>query len=122
MYRRRHKSTKIQRHESLNVVLFRAFNLSCFRDQFFYLQTCLVPACPDTFLNHLFRYLQEGNGFIKSDELMALSTVSSEQKNHILDKFEDLGTEFLKPVFDALGGEIDYEELKIIRLYFHQGP
>ena len=54
MSRRRHKSTKIQRHESLNVVLF--------------------------------------------------------------------GTEFLKPVFDALGGEIDYEELKIIRLYFHQGP
>ena len=73
-------------------------------------------------MNHLFRYLQEGNGLIKSDELMALSTVSSEQKNHILDKFEDLGTEFLKPVFDALGGEIDYEELKIIRLYFHQGP
>jgi len=27
-----HESTKIQRHESLNVVLFRAFNLSCFRD------------------------------------------------------------------------------------------
>lgn len=76
----------------------------------------------DTFLNHLFRYLQEGNGLIKSDELMALSTVSPEQKDHVLDKFEDLGTEFLKPVFDALGGEIDYEELKIIRLYFHQGP
>ena len=76
----------------------------------------------DTFLNHLFRYSQEGNGLIKSDELMALSTVSSEQKDHVLDKFKDLGTEFLKPVFDALGGEIDYEELKIIRLYFHQGP
>ncbi len=72
----------------------------------------------DTFLNHLFRYLQEGNGLIKSDELMALSTVSSEQKDHILDKFEDLGTEFLKPVFDALGGETDYEDLKIIRLYY----
>ena len=27
-----HESTKIRRHESLNVVLFRAFNLSCFRD------------------------------------------------------------------------------------------
>jgi len=24
--------TKIRKHESLNVVLFRAFNLSCFRD------------------------------------------------------------------------------------------
>ncbi|MBW2079982.1 MAG: DNA helicase RecQ [Deltaproteobacteria bacterium] len=72
----------------------------------------------DTFSSHLFRYLQEGNYLIKSDELLALSTVSSEQKNHILDKFEDLGTEFLKPVFDSLGGEIDYAELKIIRLYY----
>ena len=27
-----HESTKIRRHESRNVVLFRAFNLSCFRD------------------------------------------------------------------------------------------
>lgn len=80
--------------------------------------TCIFQNTMLTFLNHLFRYLQEGNGLIKSDELMALSTVSSEQKDHVLDKFEDLGTEFLKPVFDALGGEIDYEELKIIRLYY----
>jgi hypothetical protein len=27
-----HESTKKRRHESLNVVLFRTFNLSCFRD------------------------------------------------------------------------------------------
>ena len=27
-----HESTKIRRHESLNVVLFRVFSLSCFRD------------------------------------------------------------------------------------------
>jgi hypothetical protein len=27
-----HESTKIRRHESLKAVLFRAFNLSCFRD------------------------------------------------------------------------------------------
>jgi len=25
-----HESTKVRRHESLNVILFRAFNLSCF--------------------------------------------------------------------------------------------
>ncbi|MCD4754432.1 MAG: hypothetical protein K8R75_01315 [Deltaproteobacteria bacterium] len=42
----------------------------------------------------------------------------AEEKDHILDKFKDLGTEFLKPVFDALGGETDYENLKIIRLYY----
>jgi len=71
----------------------------------------------DTVLNHLFKYLQEGND-LKADELPNLSAVPSEQKDHILDRFNELGTEFLKPVFDALGGEIDYEELKILRLYY----
>ncbi len=27
-----HESTKIRKHERVNIVLFRAFNLSCFRD------------------------------------------------------------------------------------------
>jgi ATP-dependent DNA helicase RecQ len=35
-----------------------------------------------------------------------------------LSRFEALGIDRLKPVFDALDGQIDYEELKILRLYF----
>ena len=72
----------------------------------------------DTVLNHLFRYFQEGNGIIESDDLLSLSTVSSEQKEFVLNKFEEFGIERLKPALDALGGEIDYEELKILRLYY----
>jgi len=72
----------------------------------------------DTVLNHLFRYFQEGNNIIQSDDLLSLSTVPSEQKKFVLDKFEQFGIERLKPVLDTLGGEIDYEELKILRLYY----
>ena len=71
----------------------------------------------DTVVSHLFRYLQEGNS-LRSDELLALSTIPPEETDDILHKFEQFGTEFLKPVFDALGGEIDYEELRILRLYY----
>ena len=72
----------------------------------------------DTVLNHLYNYLEEGNQIIESDEWLSLSTVSPEQKEYILDRFEALGTERLRPVLDALGGEVDYEELKILRLHY----
>ena len=75
----------------------------------------------DTALNHLFNYFQEGNPVIESDEFFSLSAVSSEKKEFILDRFEELGIERLKPVFDALDGEVDYEELKILRLHYVSG-
>jgi hypothetical protein len=39
--------TQSRKHEIKQHSDFRVFVFSCFRDQFFYLQTCLVPACPD---------------------------------------------------------------------------
>ena len=71
-----------------------------------------------TVLDHLYRYFQDGNSIIESDELIALSTVTPEQKQFIFDRFDEFGIERLKPAFDSLGGEVDYEELKILRLYY----
>ncbi len=71
----------------------------------------------DTVLNHLYRYLQEGNTLTRPDELLSLSMVSPQQSDLILEQFAQLGSEFLRPVFDALGGEVGYQELKILRLY-----
>jgi len=39
--------TQSRKYESLKARNKTTFRLSYFRDQFFYLQTCLVPACPD---------------------------------------------------------------------------
>ena len=71
-----------------------------------------------TVLDHLYRYFQDGNSIIESDEMISLSTVSPEQKRSIFDRFDEFGTERLKPVFDSLDGEVDYENLKILRLYY----
>ena len=35
-----------------------------------------------------------------------------------MDTFQELGADFLRPVFEALNGEIGYEDLKILRLYY----
>jgi ATP-dependent DNA helicase RecQ len=72
----------------------------------------------DTLLIHLFRYLQEGRTIRFPDELLTLSTLSPDQRPLVLDTFKRLGSEFLKPVFEALGGKITYRELKIFRLYY----
>jgi len=71
----------------------------------------------DTVLNHLFTYFQKGHHLIQTDGFISLSSLSDQQKETILNWFESLGVERLKPVFNALEGEVDYEELKILRLH-----
>lgn len=71
----------------------------------------------DTILNHLYTCVQEGYDLIASDQFVSLSTVSHERRTLILNLFEDIGHERLRPVFDALNGEVEYEELKILRLH-----
>ncbi len=72
----------------------------------------------ETVLNHLLKYLREGFTIRYDDELLNMVKISKDQKNHILETFEKMGPEFLKPVFDALNGEVGYEDLKVLRLCF----
>ncbi|MBA3037942.1 MAG: DNA helicase RecQ [Desulfobacterium sp.] len=69
-----------------------------------------------TAIDHLYNYLQSGQT-LRSDGILEISEVSSDQHRIILETFHKFGTEFLKPVFDALEGRVSYDELKIFRLY-----
>jgi ATP-dependent DNA helicase RecQ len=70
-----------------------------------------------TVLDHLFKYLLEGNS-IRPDGLCSLTTIDKKQQDYVLKSFEKLSPEFLSPVFKAHNGEISYEDLKILRLYY----
>ena len=72
---------------------------------------------PNTVINNLYKYLQAGHT-LRPDGILEVSTISSDQQDIVLKTFHSLGTELLRPVFDALGGEINYEELMIFRLYY----
>jgi hypothetical protein len=74
-----------------------------------------------TILDHLARYASAGNKLRNGDDLWALSSASPDEQKAAMQAFEELGTAFLKPVFDKLGGKIDYDELKILRLLFLSG-
>ncbi len=70
-----------------------------------------------TILNHLTKYTLEGNS-LRSDEFLALPDLPDELHQKVIGAFETLGTEYLKPVYEELGGAVNYDDLKILRLYY----
>ncbi|MDO9112121.1 MAG: DNA helicase RecQ [Desulfatirhabdiaceae bacterium] len=78
-----------------------------------------------TIINHLYHFISEGNFLRPGDEFQALSALTSDQQTVVLETFDRLGTEQLKPVFDALYEKVCYDELYLLRLYYlvkGQGP
>lgn len=70
-----------------------------------------------TVLEHLYKYLREGHT-LRSDALLQLTALAVDERMAVLAAFDRLGTEFLRPVFEALNSKVDYEELKILRLCY----
>jgi ATP-dependent DNA helicase RecQ len=70
-----------------------------------------------TVLNHFYDYIM--NGFkLKSEGLSEFLPLEKDVESRVLDLFDSLGAEQLKPVFEALGGNVDYEILSAYRIYF----
>ena len=70
-----------------------------------------------TVFDHFYKYLQEGFS-LKPDEFLSFSSLSSDQNEQILDAFDELGTAYLRPVYDHFDASIDYEDLKVLRLFY----
>lgn len=71
-----------------------------------------------TILDHLARFVMAGNALRKGDDLEALTSVSAEQKQAVFAAFDEVGTAMLKPVFDKMGGALNYDDLKVLRLVY----
>jgi ATP-dependent DNA helicase RecQ len=70
-----------------------------------------------TVYDHLLKYLLAGES-VRSDGLLSCSNLASDQIEQAIDAFDTVGTEYLKPAYDALDGRIDYEDLRILRVYY----
>ena len=68
-----------------------------------------------TILNHLYRFYQEGYS-LRPGDLSHLLQISEDQQARASRVFEELGVEFLQPIFEALNREVSYEDLHIMRL------
>ena len=71
-----------------------------------------------TILEHLIKYMLAGNRLRKQEELDRLTSVTSDQKLASFSAFDEIGPDLLKPIFDALNGSVNYDELRILRLLY----
>jgi ATP-dependent DNA helicase RecQ len=70
-----------------------------------------------TIIEHLSKYALAGNRLRNGEDLQNLSSLAPEDQQAALAAFEELGTAYLKPVFDRLDGRVSYDELKLLRLH-----
>ncbi len=71
-----------------------------------------------TILDHLTKYAMAGNKLRNGDNLQTATSATPEQQQITFAVFDESGTMYLKPVFDALNGALNYDELKILRLLY----
>ena len=71
-----------------------------------------------TILDHLTRYLAAGNPLREGEELASFASATPEEQKAAFSAFDELGTVFLKPVFDHLHGAVTYDDLKTLRLLY----
>ncbi len=71
-----------------------------------------------TILDHLARYLAAGNKLRSGDDLQSFSSATREQQKATFAAFDEFSPTFLKPVYDKLNGQLNYDDLKILRLIY----
>jgi len=71
---------------------------------------------PRTILEHLFKCACNGHA-LRAEGFEEYSRIDPAQRAKVLEVFEKLGGNYLKPVFEALNGNVSYDELHVLRLY-----
>jgi ATP-dependent DNA helicase RecQ len=70
---------------------------------------------PGTVLNYLWKYAQVGRS-LRLERLQELTALDPDVQSRIVTAFAELGIQQLRPVYEALGEDVSFEDLKIIRL------
>jgi len=72
---------------------------------------------PRTVIDHLWKYAQAGNE-LRGDGVAALSTLDTTKQEQVLAAFAQHGPDLLRPVYEALGEQISYDDLHILRIVY----
>ncbi|SDB40179.1 ATP-dependent DNA helicase RecQ [Desulfonatronum thiosulfatophilum] len=80
-------------------------------------QVCeMFKVKPATIVNHLWQAVMAGRS-VRRDVLEAEITLPPDIRQRVLDAFAEHGPERLRPVYDALQGAVNYDDLHLMRLY-----
>ena len=72
-------------------------------------------------ISNLERFVQDGNTLRDVTGFLEMVSAPVEKQKAATAAFEELGTEFLKPVFERLEGAVSYDDLRIIRMVLLTG-
>jgi ATP-dependent DNA helicase RecQ len=72
---------------------------------------------PSTVINHLGNAVQAGIDLRQTD-LLARSQLPTDRQRQVLNAFAEHGADYLRPVYDALGETVGWDELRLLRLYY----
>ncbi len=70
-----------------------------------------------TVLTHLFRYCME-EGTLRAEGLAPLMTLPDETRQALYRAFDEVGTDRMRPVHDAMKGEANYDDIALYRLAY----
>ncbi|MGH7495497.1 MAG: DNA helicase RecQ [bacterium] len=70
-----------------------------------------------TILEHLYKSVRQGR-VLRVEGLVECSRLDPVERDRVLQAFEKLGPDFLRPVFQALNEKVSYDELHVLRLYY----
>ena len=70
-----------------------------------------------TLISYLEKYVQSGN-VLPVERFRAESRLPSETQDQVLAAFDELGADFLRPVFDAFDKSVSYDELHLMRIIY----
>lgn len=71
-----------------------------------------------TIIEHLTQFVMTGNELRNADQLQSLIAATFNQQQAAYAAFEELGYQFLKPIFDRLNGDLNYDELRVLRMLY----
>ena len=73
---------------------------------------------PQTVIGYLVKHVQAGHAIPNPERFLSLTHVSPSVRKQVMKAFDDHGSEFLKPVFSQMNETVDYNELRVLRLYY----
>jgi ATP-dependent DNA helicase RecQ len=70
-----------------------------------------------TVVGHLWDGLQNG-ATVEPEPLLVACTLPVEERQRVLEEFANLGADLLRPIYDALGETVTWDQLHLLRLYY----
>lgn len=71
-----------------------------------------------TVIGHFVKYAKTGRVIPNPDRFLAYSRVSTEVRKKVLNVFNENGAEYLNRAFSEMDGKVDFNELRVLQLYF----